>query len=486
MDQTQLIELIKTLTPTEKAQILPFATTPFFNNGRMRAYVGPLVALCMEHPWHEPEQRLEKMDIYATLFPEQAFVEGKLEKVMVEALKFIRSVLLTLNYFREDNSFHQNLDYTEMLRLRGLAARYQLSMARLKKMQEDDPWKNGQHFQRQFQLETAIHAQECLDNQRKGDLNIPNVVFATEIYYHLRRFALLNRYLLQLILTKLDVPDIIKRQLEDTEVPKMFLQASPALRINVEIFIVLRKGLPEASDVQLIFDLLRLHEKDLDGESLQEFYAYLRNFSVFILNANREKEEICYTLHELFIDNLARGYLHYEGKISPSRYLAIAENALKINQVDWADEFIEKNKHHIYGENESQDIYHFVKARYLFAIGRFTECLDLIPAISPIVDYFLLGKRLEIKALFEIESDLLSYKLDAFKMFLNRTSQKLLSDTERQVHVDFVNLLTQIIASTPGDIKRAERVIRRVTDNKKTAEWRWLLTKANALRGTAR
>ena len=58
-------------------------------------------------------------------------------------------------------------------------------------------------------------------------------------------------------------------------------------------------------------------------------------------------EEIDYTLHELYLDNLSRGFLHYEGKISPGRYFAVLDNAIKIKQFDWAHAFIEKYKHEI-------------------------------------------------------------------------------------------------------------------------------------------
>ena len=136
---------------------------------------------------------------------------------------------------------------------------------------------------------------------------------------------------------------------------------------------------------------------------------------------------------------------------------------------------------HENGRGGSTRPFHHV-AQYLFAVGHYSECLDHIPATSPFVDYLLLGKRLEIKALYELQSNLFSYKLDAFKMFLSRTSQKLLTDTQRQTHMDFVNFLNQIIASIPGDQNRAERVIRRLKEKKHVNEWRWLLTKAQALK----
>ncbi len=262
-----------------------------------------------------------------------------------------------------------------------------------------------------------------------------------------------------------------------------YLNESPILKINFEIFNILRKNLPEISDIQSLLDLVKVNEVGIDSESLQEFYTYLRNFTVMILAENPEKEEIPLMLHNLYVDNLARGYLHYEGKISPSRYGAVTYNAIQINQLEWANEFIEKYKDEIHGDNEHQDVYRFNKARYLFATGQFAECLDYLPATSPYVDYLLSGKRLELKALYELQSELFSYKLDAFKMFLSRTSQKLLSDFLIQTNHDFANFLQQLANSITGDLKRAERVYKRIEEKKQSLERDWLLEKAKALKG---
>jgi hypothetical protein len=295
--------------------------------------------------------------------------------------------------------------------------------------------------------------------------------------------ALLNRLLLQQKAASLLIPESIKPLIEESRVPTKYLNESPSIRINYEIFNLLKKKEPAPFDIRTLFDLLLLHEEKIHPTNLREFYTYLRNLCVLISHLFFDNEEIRVTLFELYKDNLKRGYLHFEGKLSPNVYLAVSVAAVRVNQFDWALEFIEKYKSELYGENEDQDFYRLNKANYLFGVGKFSECLDYIPATSPLVNYLLVGKRLELKALFELRSDLLSYKLDAFKMFLNRTSQKLLSGSSRQTYVDFANLLTQITTSLPGDQKRAERVIKRIEENTQSAEWRWLLTKAKELKG---
>ena len=102
MEQSLLIELIRTLLPEEKARVLQFAALDFMPSSKLRAHAIRLLELCFEYSWQDPAQSLEKRAVFDRLFPGQDFVDGKLEKIMVEALKMVRSTLLVKHYFRED------------------------------------------------------------------------------------------------------------------------------------------------------------------------------------------------------------------------------------------------------------------------------------------------------------------------------------------------------------------------------------------------
>ncbi len=482
MEQSQLVELIRTLKPEELAQIRHFAAIPFFNNGRMRAQIIPLLDIFLNHPWHFSEQKLEKKEVYATVFPSQEFVEGKLDKVMVEAHKVVKNFLLVQRYLREENEFGQLLDFSEEVRSRGLEGRYFKIISKLQKIQEGDPKDSGQYYHRQFLLEYAQFEEATIQNQGKGDLNIPETLHALELDYYLNQLTLLNQYLIQQKIANLEVPEGIRSLIEREHVPVKCLEESALIRINHEIFKLLKKDFPSASGIQALYDLLLITDHDIDSKYLIDFYNYLRNLCVLAISADYEKLEMASMLHTLYKDNLSRGYLHRDGKIGQSKYMAVASNALLVEEFDWALAFIEKYKHEVRGDNETQDIYRLNLANYLFKMGRYSECLDNLPDTFPIVLYLLLGKRLELKAYYELRSELLPYKLDAFKMFLSRTSQKLLSEAQRQIHTDFANFLHQIVSSIPGDPKRSDLIVSRIKEKKQSAEWRWLLEKAQALK----
>ncbi|MCC6459901.1 MAG: hypothetical protein IT260_05505, partial [Saprospiraceae bacterium] len=91
------------------------------------------------------------------------------------------------------------------------------------------------------------------------------------------------------------------------------------------------------------------------------------------------------------------------------------------------------------------------------------------------------ARRLEIKIYYEQASELLPYKVDAFKMFISRASQKFLSAQLRQRNADFANLVYQLMQTAPADRKRAERLLLRIQEKKWVADRDWLLEKARAL-----
>jgi len=320
MVQSQLIELICTLNQPEKDLIQQFAQLPFFNQGRMKAFVPGLLAFCLSHPWQESQVILDKKTVFSSIFPNQEFVEGKLEKIMVEAHKVVRTVLLVQQYLHEENDFLLNFDYAKILRGNGLEVRYQLLLSKLQKIQQETEIKDSNYLYQQYILEYSIHDYESLHNQKKGDINVLNALEALELYSHLNRLALANRFLLQEKIVKMEVSEDKKHLIAETYVPTRYLESYPTIKVNYAIFQLLKKAHPSSSDILSLFQLLQFHEKNLDRESLQEFYTYLRNICILVLSSDSENFELENMLHDLYKDNLERGYLHNEGKLVSSRY----------------------------------------------------------------------------------------------------------------------------------------------------------------------
>lgn len=482
MENSQFLELLKTLGDKEKERFLLFASNFYFNNGRDKALVLPLVLICYEYLAGNIPQISDKKEVFARLFSNQAFIEGKLEKVMVEAHKVLRTFLLAEQYFSEENEFQQTLDLADIVRKRGLKDRHLKLLNKGKELLNQTDAKNAKYYLNQICLQSEIHDLESLNNKKKGDINIPDLLKSIEMFYHFRRIELLNRFVLQQMVTIIPVDEVVSRNLADSNIPEDCLKENCHLLLNAEVLRLLQKKPLELSDIQGMLEKIKCYETLLDWEARLGFYTYLRNFCIIVISNSDNPQPFMELQFEIMMNNLQDGYLHYEGKLPPARYSSVCSMAIAVGKSDWANNFIEQYKNEIHGENEHQDIYRYNKAVYLFAIQDFESCLDYIPETSSFADILLLSKRLELKALYELNSDLLPYKLDAFKMFLSRTSGKVLSENIQQKNLDFANLLLQLTKSTPGDEKRVAQLLKRIQEKNQPWEWQWLKEKAEALK----
>ncbi|HNE29045.1 MAG TPA: hypothetical protein PLW66_07745, partial [Saprospiraceae bacterium] len=428
----------------------------------------------------ETEGQADKTQVQQLLFPGKA--PGRLEKVMVEAGKLLRRFLLQQYYQEQESSVGQQLDWQKILQSRGLDGWQRQALFKLVRRQRALPGGNPRDSRDRFDTEYALFLHETDHNYLRTDLNVPTALSALDGYYYLMRLNLLNQYLLQQKVRRLDLSGLSGETAElSIEVPEHLLQESPLLLISFKINRLLSQEPPPLDDFRVLAELLRQHGPALDPAVLKDFYSYLRSTCALLINAGEDNLLPFY--HQLQVESLERGYLYYDGnRIPHSAYLAVTTAALRCGNFDWALEFIEAHKGRVLGENASFDLYRLNLACYYFTMGSYQQALDLLAPTYEYLDYTLPGKRLELKILYELGSELLSYKAGAFKIFIARASRKFMPAALRKANGDFVNLLLQIIRSRPRDKARGERLCRRILARPQAAERDWLLEKAARLR----
>lgn len=479
MEDSYLIQVLNTLHAGEQEELIEFAGSGYFNRGHFHQETLSLLGLILSNAGNQQLASWSKETLYQYLFPGQPFIKGKLEKIMSELNKMVRTFLLWKEYARLENEFEQQFDWARVMRRRNLTQRYQQALNKVSKLQEDIPYRESEFYYQQFLLEYEIHDWQSLFNRKKGDLNIPNTIQNLEIYYYLNRLELLNRFLLQSKVTYLEIPETLAFALEETRIPVRYLQESCVLLITYEIHLVLKNPKPLPEEFDKLSNLLLRHEAEISSGLLQQFYTYLRNLCVYLIHTG--SFEMRPVLHRLQQDNLKRGYLYYNGLITASAFLSVTTIGLKVKNFEWIRKFIEDHKNKIIGDNESRDFYRLGLAYYYFETGQFEKALDQVPPTSPDTDFLLKSRRLELMIYFESDSDLLPYKIDAFKMFISRASNKLIPAQTREFNTNFINLLAQIASSVPGDKKRSERLLQRIRLKQPVSEREWLLEKAAAI-----
>jgi len=474
MDKSSLVEIIKILEPDEQSDFISFLKSPYFNKSVNKNYIQNLYTIILDKIL--AGQEIKKEELYEILYSGTMFIEGKLDKLMVELNKLLRSFLLINEYLHSDNEFNYTFDLSKIFRARGLESKYNQLINKLNLIQKNEKRKTNKYYFRQYLIENEKYDLENYYNRQKGDLNVPNAIYSLDIFHTIKKLDLFNSILLQKKITNVEIPVFLTKTLNSFNIPELNWHGDAIFLIITKIFMLLRSEDGTISDFNDLSDFIKNNESEIDPTLLQDYYAYLRNISTLMHNSGiPDMSPLIFNLQK---EHLNRGYLYVNGKITQSAYSNTVNLAIRLQENEWAYNFIETHKDLIIGENPGRDYYHLNLSRYYFATKRFKDALDILPQSFPEPVYNNLARRLELKIYFETDSPLLSYKIDSFKMFISRASHKYLPPRMREYQNNFINLFFQITQSIQKDKIRSERLIQRINAKKFVADREWLLEKA--------
>ena len=481
-ERNSLIDLIKTLSTAECAGLKAYVAHPVAAAAQHVRDAARLLDIILQTAPSFPPEYLKKKALFEAMYPGTPWVNGRLKKVLIALNKQIQAYLLQAYYFREENEFQRQLDLGQIFQKKGLKAPYEIQLQKTARWFAQQQKKDAVYFYQRFAFDYGRSNQELGKNQTRSDLQVREMLENLSIFYNIRRLEILNFFHNQQKLSKDGLENQIPRVLYASNLPEAWMAASADLFVQQKIFDFLELEKPSPNDFHTMRRLLLEVGTELSQAVLSNAYTILRNCChLFIYSGKTEYLDV---LHELHKDNLESGYLYLpenEYKIPSTTFLNLVNVGLLTRQFDWVGQFLETHRDRLLGDNVSGDFFHLNLAIYRFATGQYDAALDILPLTFPNIIYHLMARRLEIKIYYELRSDLLEFKLDAFKMYISRASKKFLSQELRERNADFANLLTQILQSHPGDTQRKERLSKRIRERVRAAERDWLLEKVQRM-----
>lgn len=469
MVNSYLLDVIKAMTSSERQEFLQYlkvfsSDTPFS------------IRLFEEILKGEPtfdHDLLLKQNIYSTLYGAEIQVQGKLEKLMSELNKHLRTYLLQKMYTSQENEILHQIHWAKWQRERGLSERSRQTLTKIKAIRESGQQESLEKYQLNLLYSEEEHMWESTYNRVKGDLGVPQLIQDLDLYFLNYRTDRVNRYLLQQKVAKLAEVDFSLDHLRSWE------SESIQLAVNLKINQMLQAETPDGDDALALMAFLIQNESRLSVESLDHAYAFLRSSCTLLINAGHL--EFIPIQHKIHLDNLKRGYFFINNEISPNSYVNIVQIATRANDISWAKDFTELFRNKLVGGDKDQFFYKLNMAQCFFSERAFEAASNYVPEAPSNSHYYQIAKRLELKIYYELQSDLLIYKIDAYRKYIERTAPKVASNNVRELYLNFLKILHQLAQSPPKDKARSTRLIKRIEEKKYIAERSWLLEKAREL-----
>jgi hypothetical protein len=474
MHNSQLVEILQCFTPDEIEEFKLFTASPFYNRGIFVKETQGLLEFITASSFNP--DALSRDSAYRFLFQDSKWVEGKLDKIISELHKLCRKFIETTTYHKPQNQFRHLLDQAQFFADCKLETRYLNTIQKLEGLLSSSQKQELSFFQNRFWLDYEHSGYSSIFNRKKGDLHLLKTIESLELLSYAYKIELTTRFLLQQKETKLPIPEDVLNSLKLIKVSDELKSRYPVLAISEKIAELLMQELPDPDDFGALQNMLKAYESIISFDTLKMFHSHLRNFCTFLVMGGHS--QYLPTLFQFQQEHYERGYVFYHGRMAPHFFINTVNIAFRVGQMDWAKNFIEDNQFRIDNDQEDHNIYRLALAQYYFNTQNYENGLEILPSHLAESDMNLQAKRLEIKMYYEQgSSDLLSYKIEAFKMHLYRASQTVLSEQVKERNNNFALTVFHLNQAAKGDKKRAEQIMKRIQKAKGIAEREWLIEK---------
>lgn len=380
------------------------------------------------------EKHCKKELLYRKVFADGSFSEKRLAPILTYAQRLLEE-FWAIEQFQE-NKRQQSQNLLEKLRGQSLYPAYEKTMEESIYTSEKQALRDSNYYLWRYQLASEfenyysqIDNHDNYDNFRDKQSYLDNFYLAEK----LRDACDMH------VQGKLLKVDFTPRLLEDIkkEIAQNLsaYQNIPPVIVYYQVYLMLGQEQPD--HYQEALDTLRKWEKALSREELIILYNYFMNYC--IAKINQGNQHFFNEIFELYRFQLDQGLLLKEDVLSEWDYKNIVTTGIRLEQMDWVRDFIEKYKGYLPSDVQ-ENAYQFNLATYYYAVKNYDEVLNLLIRVEYSDRRYNWGaKTLLLRTYYELnEYETLFSLTESFRQYLLRN--KLMADIRRQGYYNLFKL----------------------------------------------
>ena len=465
MDNSKLIDLLRSLTPRERRLFREMVASAYFNRNT------DLLRLLEWLEGYAPDYKAVKREqALAFLFPDDAPDAAGLNHLMSGLLKLAEDFIGLEAYWKA----RYKPDYFTLrgLEARGLDKHYRFNLEKIRKALASEQGKDLPYFYENYALEIMEAERFGRNSPRQFNESVQKATDNLDAFYLLEKLRrtcymftsqaiLATPYNLQL------VTEICRFTGENLE-----NMASPAIEAYYRVFQLLTKDDPH-KDFQALKVLLASRALEFSKEDLTDVYQYAINFCN--IQINKVQEIYIEEAFELYSKGLDSGILLEGETLSPWHFKNIINLSLKLKKYDWTEDFIHQSTQLLAPEFQA-DALHYNLAQLYYNTHRLSEAMDRLNKVEFTDIHYSLGSKFMLCQIYyqNDDFDALESLLHAFNTFLRRN--KLIADNTRQAFLNFIQLMRKILRS---QARQFPAIIQDIEKMRMIAGKDWLLNILN-------
>jgi hypothetical protein len=479
MNNSTLIQLFKSLDKADRRQLRKVVASPYFNQ---REDVTALFEY-IDKNLEAGAPKLMKEKAFAVIYNKQKFDVDRFYYPMSLLTQVILKYLAMNELEQEIPQYDRLLN--RALRKRGAEKMYEKSIADAKTYLEQQPLRNAKYHLdsfilrfEEFDAEQRLHRDGNFELQKiTDDFNFFCIAEMLRLAYALLSHQLVAKIeykqpLLDSILTiadkHLDIPAVAMQYYAFKT-----LSESSKLTQTLSTELLEKRGDSEGLFFQKLKSEITLNQKLFSEAELRDLLKVAINYC--IRRQNRGELTYINEALELYRFGFDNSILTENGIVEPYDYKNVLMLALKINNYDWAEQFLTDYKRFL-PEKERENLYKYNYAIYSFRKKDYTKAIQLLQEVNlKEVLFNLDARRMLARIYYDLnEFSALDSYIESSKIYLHRQND---IGYHKESYTNYFRTIEKILKSDLRSSAVKDRLRQEVTDTQMIVERDWLLSK---------
>lgn len=433
MQNSKLIEILRTLETKELTRFREYVHSPFFNKHKV---VSKLCNYILNFAPEFDHHKLSKESIFKHLFPKESYNSTTVYTYTSNLLLLLTNYLANLRF--EQNQLQVKLYALQALRSRGLVKQFNTTAKQYKGLLDKTIKDRDYHY---YQAE-LYNEFDRINPVRNQDQNIQLKDAELEIVFLIDKMQIacdmINRNSIIGSDYKTSGIDLV---LEWLESDKEYYLKFPEVRINYTIYKLIKTDTKEYYDDLRLFlaDKTHLYPK----AKIKLIYDYLINHCIKKMNTgDLDYFREFFELHRFLLEEEV--LLLEDGTLDEWDYKNIVTAGARLKEFEWVKKFIYEYKNFV-KLSARENVFSYNLAYYYFSKKNYTKTLQLLHQVEfTDPSYYIGAKIIQLKCYYVLEELEASLSLIAtFKNYIQRS--KVLSDYKKEMNQNMLKMAKKII-----------------------------------------
>lgn len=471
MEKGKLYSILESFDKYEQNRCRKYIESPYFNRSEQLVV---LFGLLIKHTNKKTPSLLDKAILWKKIHPKRSYDDVRFRKYASDLLKLVEGFIAQQIY--EGNPLNQASHLIKAVENRKLNKLYSSTVRAARQLSAKQQQRPADYYYHQYKIERNYF--ELVELDRKERINYDAIISNLDQFYFAEKLVLycgiLTRQSQAAHSYDLGFHNPIFEYLAAANIEDF----APIVQVYYQIYLAYTYP-NETENYFKLKQLLNQYAEVFTDREAYELYVYAQNYCAFRLNEG--KVEFLEELFQLYQTMVAKGIIFEEGQLSPWDFKNIIVIASRVEQYEWAKDFIDNYAKRLPDEFRENAVT-FNLARLYFEQKQYDKVIDQLRTIEyDDISYNLESKTMLLITYFETdEIEPLYSLLESFRTYLNR--HKEIPQQRRAYYKNLIRFTKKLTNLLPSDQKGIDKLKTEIAETQ-GFNVRWLNEKIANLEG---